>query len=165
MDQLTTRERAAAILSGAKLRMLESERMTVISAEEWYETQAALLAMRKALEHAEWLGDREYPCCPICEAQAPSYYSDGEPHRDDCMLHRALQSDAGNAFAERVQALEKFYTATTKRDALLSQKNPHYETLDFVKDQAWWQEMAELISQAEGAVAEAVDELEAIDRG
>lgn len=163
MDRLTTRERAAAILSAHKLRMLEAEHMTVVSALEWYQMQGYLAEMRRAIELSATLvdgivymvADGDFMNCDVCEAGNKSLEIMTEP----------LKSDAGKAFAERVQALEKFYNATTKRDALLSQKNPYYETLDFVKDQAWWQEMAELISQAEGAIAEAVDELEAIDRG
>lgn len=150
-DQMTTRQRASAILSAAKMRMLEEAGITVVSREEWYQMQANLAEMRNMLEKIECL----LPSKPTRSGYVPL----GDVTRLQKMAH--IPSDAGKAFAERVQALEKFYNATTKRDALLSQKNPHSETLDFEKDQAWWHEMAELLSQAEGAIAEAVEELEA----
>jgi len=67
--QLTTRERAASILSGAKLRMLEDAGMTVVTRQEWYAQQAQiarleakLVGMREhfqvALEHWEMYEDQ-----------------------------------------------------------------------------------------------------------
>lgn len=112
MTELTTRERAASILSGAKLRMLEAEHMTVVSAAEWYEQQAQLAVMRKAIESVLLVMNNSYGVAGWHQNDEIATWGEFTLESE---LAEALESDAGKAFAEQVQALERLYEAYKER--------------------------------------------------
>lgn len=157
-DIRDVRQRAAAILSGAKLRQLEDAGLTVVSQEGWQKQQLVVAAMREALELV--LRGARHESCKFSDDDPDPTWNCCDWNGVVTEIEKVLKKDYETLLERRLKVFERLANAVKRM------KEAKREEDRCVRDSDEPGFMRAIDQQVEAydEICGALDELEAIER-